>query len=579
MPDRNVDPGRQAAGEGRRESVRGPAHGTAGEPAREVTRGQWLSLLVLSLGLAIVIIDSTIVNVAIPSIQQEFNASLKNLEWVNSIYSLVYAALIVTWGRIGDQIGRKRIFIAGVIVFVLGSALAGASQSISFLIGARTIQGLGAAMTSPSTLSIISATFTGRMRGVAFGVWGAVAGAAAALGPLLGGWLTTSASWRWAFYVNLPIGVAAILGALFVLSESRQENARLDFDIPGIILVALGIGGIVFGLIEGQSYGWWQPRQSFSLGSWNWPLADLSITPVSFAVGLAGLVAFVAWEQHLRSRGQEPLFDFSLLRFRSFRFGLTTVAIVAVGEFAVVFVLSLYLQGVLGLSAFDTGLTLLPFALATLVVAPSAGFLSARFGPKWVVTSGMLLEATAIFLLSRIIGLTAARGTLIAVLVVYGAGVGLAIAQLTNVVLNEIPSARLGAASGANNTIRQVGASMGIAVVGAVLATQMAAAAQAQFATVSSVPAPVKTAIVQGLEESGGGEGLSTVPGTPAGLQDTPGGQAMAKTITHVIQQSFVDGARASAVTASIFVLLGALSSLFIPNPGPRRSKGVVPAE
>jgi len=564
MPDWTAKPQGQ-------EAPSGGARGTA----RGATRRQWLSLLVLSLGLAIVIIDSTIVNVAIPSIQKEFNASLKDLEWVNSIYSLVYAALIVTWGRIGDQIGRKRIFIAGILTFVLGSALAGASQSIGFLIGARTIQGLGAAMTSPSTLSIISATFTGRMRGVAFGVWGAVAGAAAALGPLLGGWLITSASWRWAFYINLPIGVVAILGALFVVRESRQEDTRLTFDVPGILLVALGIGGIVFGLIEGQSYGWWQPRQPFTLGNWTWPLADLSITPVSFAIGVIGLVAFVTWERHMLQRGQEPLFDFSLLRFRSFRFGLTTVAIVALGEFAVVLVLSLYLQGVLGLSAFDTGLTLLPFALATLIVAPSAGFLSARFGPKWVVTAGMLLEATAIFLLSRIIRLDTARGTLILVLVIYGVGVGLAIAQLTNVVLSEIPPARMGAGSGANNTIRQVGAAMGIAVIGAVLATQLAASARTQLDAISTVPAPVKTAIVQALEQSGGGEGLSNAPGVPAGVQDTPSGQA----ITHVIRQSFVDGARASATVASVFVLLGALSSLFIPNTGPRQSRRVVPAE
>ena len=543
------------------------------------TRRQWLSLLVLSLGLAIVVIDTTIVNVAIPSIQQEFSASLKNLEWVNSIYSLVFASLIVTWGRIGDQIGRRRIFIAGVLVFMLGSALAGASQSIGFLIGARAIQGLGAAMISPSTLSIISGTFAGRMRGVAFGIWGAVAGAAAAVGPLLGGWLTTTASWRWAFYVNLPIGVVAILGALFVVRESREENASLTFDIPGILLVALGIGGIVFALIEGQSYGWWRPRQPFTLGDWTWPLRNLSITPVSFALGVIGLAAFVAWERHMLRRGREPLFDFSLLRFRSFRFGLTTVAIVALGEFAVLFVLSLYLQGVLGLSVFDTGLTLLPFALAMLIVAPSAGLLSTRFGPKWVVTTGMLVESAAIFLLSRTIGLNAARVTLILVLVVYGAGVGLAIAQLTNVVLSEIPPARMGAASGANNTVRQVGAAMGIAVIGAVLATQLAASAQTQFAAINTVPAPLKTAIVRGLEQSGGGEGLANAPGAPGGVPDTPDGQAMARAITHVIRQSFVDGARAAATVASVFVLLGALSSLFIPNTGPRQSKRVVPAE
>ena len=197
----------------------------AAPPAEGATRRQWLTLLVLSLGLAIVIIDGTIVNVAIPSIRKEFNATLQQLEWVNSIYALVFASLIVTWGRIGDQVGRKRIFMAGVTVFVIGSMMAGASPGIEFLILARAVQGVGAAMTSPSTLSIVSATFKGRSRAIAFGVWGAVAGAAAALGPLLGGWLTTNASWRWAFYINLPIGMIAIVGAALLINESREPTA------------------------------------------------------------------------------------------------------------------------------------------------------------------------------------------------------------------------------------------------------------------------------------------------------------------------------------------------------------------
>jgi MFS family permease len=267
------------------------------------TRRQWWSLLVLGLGLAIVIIDGTIVNVAIPSIRKELGASLKDVEWVSSIYALIYAALIVTFGRIGDQIGRRAIFVAGVATFMLGSILAGAAGDTGMLIAARALQGLGAAMTSPSTLSIISATFTGKFRGVAFGVWGAIAGAAAALGPLLGGFLTTNASWRWAFFINIPIGLVAILGAIFVVQESvEQRKGRLKFDVPGIILVGLGIGAIVFGLIEGQTYGWWTPKQTFTLGSFIWPFSGISITPVSFLVGILALTAFVLWELRLSRR-------------------------------------------------------------------------------------------------------------------------------------------------------------------------------------------------------------------------------------------------------------------------------------
>lgn len=538
-------------------------------------RRKWLVLVVLALGLAIVIIDSTIVNVAIPSIRKEFNASLRDLEWVNSVYSLVYAALIVTWGRVGDQIGRKRIFVTGVAVFVAGSMLSGIAPSIGFLITARVVQGLGAAMTSPSTLSIVSGTFTGRMRGVAFGIWGAVAGASAALGPLLGGWLTTNASWRWAFYINLPIGLVAIIGSLILIQESREAGRKATFDIPGILLVSLGVGTIVFGLIEGQAYGWWQPKQAFTLGSWSWPLANIAITPFSFLVGAIALAGFVGWENRLRARGSEPLFDFGLLQFRGFRFGLLTVSIVALGEFAIIFVLSLYLQGVRGLSAFQVGLTLLPFAILTLFVAPLAGLLSSRFGPKWVVTAGMLFEALSIYGLSLVFGVDTPLIYLTLFLMLYGFGVGLAIAQLTNVVLSEVPPDRLGAGSGANNTIRQLGAAMGIAIIGAILTTGITSSATTQFNASKDVPAYIKTAIIQGINNSGGGDTSATSASAPPGSENTPIG----KEITHIIQQSFVDGARSAARVASVFVLLGAVSSLLIPNTIQRMPKLVLVSE
>jgi EmrB/QacA subfamily drug resistance transporter len=548
------------------------AKATAPEGA---TRRQWLTLLVLSLGLAIVIIDGTIVNVAIPSIQKEFDASFKSLEWVNSIYSLVFASLIITWGRIGDQVGRKRIFMAGITVFVLGSVFAGSARSINMLIAARAIQGLGAAMTSPSTLSIISGTFIGKMRGVAFGVWGAVAGAAAALGPLLGGWLTTNASWRWAFYINIPIGIAAVIGAALVIQESRETRGKLTFDIPGIILVGLGVGAVVFGLIEGQTYGWIKPKLPFTIGNWTWPFTEVSVTLVAFVVGAVSLALFVWWELRLQRRGSDPLFDFTLMRFRSFRFGLITVSIVALGEFGLVFVLSIFLQTVRGLTAFQTGLTFLPFALMTLLVAPTAGIFSSRFGPKWVVTTGMLVEAIAIFAISRTVSLTAPLALLIAFLMVYGVGVGLAIAQLTNVVLSEVPYDRLGAGSGANNTIRQIGAAMGIAIIGAVLTSTLAASATTQLQATQVVPAVAKTAILRSLQETGGaGEGAS-LKGAPAGFEKTAAG----KEISQIIKQSFVDGARRAGEVASVFVLLGAISSLFIPNTSTRRTRVVVPAE
>jgi EmrB/QacA subfamily drug resistance transporter len=533
---------------------------------------QWLALLVLGLGLAIVIIDGTIVNVVLPSISRDFSANLQDLQWVNSIYALVYAALIVTFGRIGDQFGRRLLFVIGVVVFVAGSALSGAAGSIGMLVAARALQGLGAAMTSPSTLSIISGTFTGRMRGIAFGVWGAIAGAAAALGPLLGGWLATAASWRWAFYINVPIGAVAIAGAWLLVDESRAEGGTARIDVPGIFLISIGVGALVLGLIEGQAYGWIAPTHAFTVGSWAWPLTGVSVSLASFVIAALGIAAFVLWELWTKVRGRDPLFDFTLLGYRSFRFGLLTVSIVALGEFGVIFVLSLYLQGVLGYTALATGLTFLPFAALTLVVAPSAGILAGRFGPKWVVTAGMLFEAVFIFILSRVLRTDTPQITIILVLLGYGVGVGLAIAQLTSVVLSEVPAASLGAGSGANNTLRQVGAALGIAVIGAVLSSTLSLSAQARLDASTDVPDFVKTAIVSSLDRGAGvGEGGSLrVTGAPPGTEDSPASRAVGKIIT----ASFVDASRAAALVASAFVLLGAVSSLLIPATMRRAEQG-----
>jgi EmrB/QacA subfamily drug resistance transporter len=531
-------------------------------PATATTR-QWLALIVLALGLAIVIIDGTIVNVILPSISRDFKANLRDLQWINSVYALAYAALIVTFGRIGDQFGRRLLFVIGVVVFVAGSVLSGAASSIGMLIGARALQGLGAAMTSPSTLSIVSGTFTGRMRGVAFGVWGAVAGAAAALGPLLGGWLTTAASWRWAFYINVPIGAIAIIGAWLLVDESKAEGKRATVDITGILLITAGVGALVLGLIQGQAYGWILPKNGFAIGSWAWPFTGFSLSLAGFVVAVLCLAGFVLWELRMPAMGQEPLFDFTLLGYKSFRFGLLTVAIVALGEFGVIFVLSLYLQGVLGYTALATGLTFLPFAALTLFVAPTAGLLSARFGPKWVVTAGMLFEAVFIFVLSRVLRVDTSQATIILILLGYGVGVGLAIAQLTNIVLSEVPPQRLGAGSGANNTLRQVGAALGIAVIGAVLSSTLSFSAQTRLNKVTGVPGFVKTAIVSSLDQGASiGEGSLRVTGAPAGMESS----AEFKAVGAIIKQSFVDATRAAGLVASIFVLMGAVSSLLIPT-------------
>ena len=522
------------------------------------TRTQWLILLVLCLALLIIIVDVSIVNVTIPAIRADFNASLADIEWVNAIYALTFAAFIITWGRIGDEIGRRRIFIAGIVVFAVGSAITGFGVTIPMILSGRFIQGFGAAMTSPATLSILSTTFTGRMRGLAFGLWGATAGAAGAVGPLLGGFLTTYISWRWAFLINVPIAAIAILGAYHYIKESKDQSRKHSYDPIGVVLAALGFAGVVFGLIEGQSYGWLTPTAPFTLGSFVWTSTALSITPIAIGFGVICLAAFVWYELRLIRRGAEPLFDFTLFRFKGFRYGLMTVMVVALGEFGIFFIFAIYLQVARDLDAFHTGLLYLPFSIAIFLAAPLAGALSTRIGPKWVVTAGMLCEALSIFLVARIISTDVSLWAFIPAFVVYGIGVGLAIAQLTNVTLSDVPPEQAGAASGANNTVRQVGAAIGIAILGAVMAAGISTVGKTDLNVNTSIPPAIKAPISQALDQGLSGETFdSNSPqlNTPVGAQ-----------IKLVFDDAITEGVRDASFAAGIFVLLGALTSLLIPN-------------
>src|SRR5690348_14309283 len=433
----------------------GPAWGGANPVAEsaKIEPKQFLILLVLSLSLAIIVIDATIVIVAQYRIQQDFGISFKDLEWITSLYALVFGSFLLTWGKLSDEFGRKRIFVSGITLFIAGSIIDGFSQDLTQILVGRIVQGFGAAMASPSTLSILTTTFTGKSRNVAFGIWGATAGAAAVLGPVLGGYFTTYISWRWAFFINIPTGIAALVGAAVVIKETRFKDPKYTTDYPGLVLITIGLASVLFGLIEGQTYGWLVPNQDFSAGGFSWSTSNpLSLPLVSIITGIVLLGIFTFYEIRRARKGLVPLFDFSLLRYKGFRYGLFTVTIVAMGEFGAVFIISIFLQTVKGLSAIDAGLTFLPMAISVFIFAPVAGILATRFGPKWIITTGMILESVALFSLSQIISISNPVYYLYPVLVIYGAGVGLAISQVTSTVLMSIPWQKAGVGSGANNT-------------------------------------------------------------------------------------------------------------------------------
>ena len=522
---------------------------------------RWLGLTMLSLGVAIVIVDATIVNVAIPQIIRDLGLSLADAEWVTTIYSLVFAALLVTLGRVGDLHGRRRLFLIGLVVFMGASMLAGLAPTGGLLIGARVLQGIGAAIILPSTLSSVNAIFRGRERAMAFGIWGAVIGGMAALGPLLGGWLTTDYSWRWAFYVNVPIGLVGLIGGWRFIPETRDEHDDRRLDIAGSVAVGAGMLGMVYGLIEGPRYGWWKVTATPAFGSWTWPF-DLSPVLAGFAVGVVGLTVLTVIEQRRRQRTLPVVFDLGLFHYRGFRWGNLTSLVLALGEFGLVFVLPLFLQSVLGYTALRTGVILSALAVGAFIGGPAAAWFAHRFGPRRVVSLGMAIEAVAILWATSTLDPDMSTTVLFGPLFVYGIGVGLATAQLTNVILAEIPPRQSGQASGMRTTFRQVGSALGIAVLGTVIAAGLRTTTTERLAAIPALPEEGRVAIAEAVSRSAG----QVLPQ----IEARPGAEA----VVDVVKDAITDTARTAAHVANVFVVLGFLMSLLLPDvrpvePGP----------
>ncbi|HYO42646.1 MAG TPA: MFS transporter [Candidatus Limnocylindrales bacterium] len=561
-------------------------------------RGRWLGLAMLSLGVSMIIVDATIVNVAVPSIIKELKLDSTTAEWINTVYALVFAALLVTLGRVGDLVGRRVLYLVGLGVFGVASVLAGAAPTGELLIAARVLQGVGGAMILPSTQSILNTNFRGRDRAIAFGIWGATIGGMAAIGPLLGGWLTTSFSWRWAFFINVPVAIIAVLGTLKYIKESKDENAKFGLDPVGFLLITFGLGAFVFGLIEGRSYGWWTPERPFTIFGWTWPLESISIIPFLLFGGILALALFLWVEQRRSKAGKFFLFDVDLWRFPAFRYGNLAGTIVSLGEFGLLFALPLFLQAVIGYSAFETGLVFLSLAVGAFFAAPLAARFSHMWGPRRVVTLGMGLEAVGIIVTSLLIS-TSVTGLMLALpLFVYGIGVGFATAQLTSIVLSDIPPERSGLASGANSTMRQVGSAMGIAILGTVLFVGLVSGTSTNVSAAIPEMAPACVDLVTTIvDESAGqvlpalknpisaaagadlGGNLGTLPPEQAACFRDPAFIAALPQTVVPIETAFVDATRLAGFVASGFVLVGVVLSLLLPEMPKRLEDDHQPVE
>ncbi|HEX6547156.1 MAG TPA: DHA2 family efflux MFS transporter permease subunit [Candidatus Dormibacteraeota bacterium] len=511
----------------------------------------WAVLVLLSLGFFMILLDTTIVNIAIPSIIDELHASLDSILWVLNAYILVYAVLLITAGRLGDIYGQRNLFVLGLAVFVLASAACGAAQNTSQLIAARVVQGFGGALLTPQTLSIITSIFPPQRRGAAFGVWGAVAGIAAMTGPTLGGFLVTYVNWRWIFFVNVPIGIFTIVAGLLVIPDLRPGR-RHGLDPIGVLLATAGLFGICFGLIEGQRYDW---------GT----VAGFLTIPEVIVAGLAIIAVFFAvWEP----RQQEPLVPLSLFRDRNFSLMNWVSAAVAFGMFGMIVPLVIYLQSVLGFSAVKAGLTMLPMSLVSMPVAPFAGRLADRIGGKYILMFGLTMFAAGFGLVDWVASTNSQWYDFTLPVMVAGLGMGCTFAPMTTVAMRHIEPRMAGAASGIFNTARQLGGVLGSAVVGAVLQNRLSMALHDQAVTRSAgLPPQFRQQFIDGFShaaKSGFEVGRGQVGGSlPAGLPPAVAHQ-LQQLAHEVFADGYIDAMRATLVVPLVVLLVGALSCLAI---------------
>jgi EmrB/QacA subfamily drug resistance transporter len=412
---------------------------------------KWWTLAAVSFGLFMIMLDNTIVNVALPSIERDLHMSIASLEWVVTAYALTFAALLITGGKLGDYYGRRKMFTLGLVIFTLASLACGLAPNAGFLIGMRALQGVGSALMNPATLSIITATFEPRERGRAIGIWAGVSAMALAIGPLLGGLIVDNLNWNWIFFVNVPVGVVGIVVSQVVIRESRDTSHEQSIDLPGLFTSGLGLLALCYALIEGNKHGWTSPE-----------IIGL------FAASVVLIAAFVLLERHQRL----PMLDLSLFKNPSFSGANTVALLVSLGMFGVFFYVSLYVQNILGYSPTKAGATFLPMTLLIIVIAPLAGSFSDKVGSRWLMGAGMTLLGSSLLLYLRV-GVHSSYLSLLPQLILGGVGMAMTMSPMTSAAMASVPIDKAGVGSGVLNSFRQVGGSLGIALMGAILASYL----------------------------------------------------------------------------------------------------------
>jgi EmrB/QacA subfamily drug resistance transporter len=528
----------------------------------------WAILLTLSLGFFMTLLDLTIVNIAIPNMIDKLNASLDEVLWVLNGYILILAVLLITFGRLGDLRGPRNLFILGVAVFTVASLLCGLSQNPAELIGARVIQGVGAALLMPQTMTLIISTFPPEGRGAAMGIWGAVAGLATIAGPTVGGLLVSVLDWRWIFFVNLPVGVVVLVLAVGIIPDIRPgAHHRLDW--TGVVIASTALFMFTFALTEGQRYDW---------NAWIWGLMAAA------AMVLAGFLL-----QQRARQGNEPLVPFAIFRDRSYTVMGVVSAAVSVGMIGFFLPTTIYFQSVLGYSALKAGLVMCPASLVSMPLAPLAGRLTDRFGGKYILLGGLSLYAIGCAWMVSIAEPDSDWYIFLAPMIVAGVGIGFLFAPMVTIAMQNVEPRMAGAASGVLNTVRQVGSVIGSAAVGALLQHQLASSLTSEATKRSAaLPAQYRGQFVDGFRHAAKG-GLELGPGQsaskpPAGLPQEVAA-LLGRLGKDVFGHGFVTAMRTAVALPIVLMFLAAATCLLLKarpkdtpaRPGPETIEAGLP--
>jgi EmrB/QacA subfamily drug resistance transporter len=526
---------------------------------------KWGSLMVLSLALAIIIIDTTILNVSFSTILKELNTDIQSMQWVITAYALMLTAFTITGGRLGDIYGKKKMFITGAIIFAIGSFVASISPNVGWLIvGESIIEGIGAALMLPATSSLLLSNFQGSDRAIAFGVWGGVAAASSAIGPIIGGYLTSNFSWRWAFRVNLVVVLILLIGSYLVKSTRTQEEKDRSpgLDEIGILLSSVGLLSIVFGVIESSTYGWWRAKSIFAIGGHTFLLeGNLSIAVPAIIYGVIVLIGFLWWENYTEKRGKVPLVSFSIFRNRQFTTGALVTGIMTMSFSGIIFSVPIFLQSVRSLDAVHTGLALLPMSLAILVMAPLSAFLGKYILPRTLIQVGFVINLIGLSVLYLSLNTNATTWSLAPGLAIFGVGMGFIFSQINNLTLSAVEMKDAGEASGINNTLRQLGQTMGSAIIGAVLISSLSANLAAGVETSKVIPAQAKQQLASAISaqtskvEFGGGSTVGN--GMPQNIMEE---------ITSISHEATAAGNREALVYSILFTFWALIFSFSLPK-------------